>query len=186
MPAIFVCLMYFFVSKWPLFSEYITINRLTRIYLDQKARSITMKLYHETLYGPRQTKRYIRACAKCTNSDSSHVCAKSHPGNCSPSQRSIVSCPMIQFVDRKGPDQPARMHRLIWDFPVRIIMFEDRVSHSAAHIVIESWINIDRGGLWLNRTFVCLACSTMQLRILYFFLHSFIITFFLKKKGLSI
>ena len=37
-----------------------------------------------TVYGPRQAKMCFRACAKCTDSDSSHACAKSHPGICAP------------------------------------------------------------------------------------------------------
>ena len=44
---------------------------------------------------------------------SSCACAKYHPGICSP----LV---MILFADSKGPDQTARMRRLIWAFSVRI------------------------------------------------------------------
>ena len=42
-----------------------------------------LKIYFvvpEILSWLRQAKRCLRACAKCTHSDSSHACAKSHPG----------------------------------------------------------------------------------------------------------
>ena len=32
----------------------------------------------------------------------------------------ILECPMILLADSEGPDQPARMHRLIWALAVRI------------------------------------------------------------------
>ena len=43
------------------------------------------------IYGPCQAKMCHRACAKCPDSDSSHACAKSDPGICSPLIHSIVS-----------------------------------------------------------------------------------------------
>ena len=47
-------------------------------------------------YGPRQAKICLRACAKCTGSGSSHGCAKSDPGVCSPLIDSDLSlrCPL--------------------------------------------------------------------------------------------
>ena len=69
-------------------------------------------------YGPRQAQRCIRACAKCSGSDSSHSCAKSHPGICYQLIYSIVS--MIQLANSAGPDQTAQMRRLIWASAVRI------------------------------------------------------------------
>ena len=42
-------------------------------------------------YGLRKAKRFIRSCAKCTDSDSFRACAKFHPGICSPWLHLIVS-----------------------------------------------------------------------------------------------
>ena len=50
----------------------------------------------------------------CTNSDSSHACAKYHPDIC------ILQYPMSIVADSECPDQTARMRRLIWDFAIRI------------------------------------------------------------------
>ena len=41
--------------------------------------------------GPRQAKMCLRACAKCTDSDSSNACAKPNQGISSPSTYSIAS-----------------------------------------------------------------------------------------------
>ena len=43
------------------------------------------------IYGPRPAKIYLRACAKSTSFGSSHVCAKSRMGFCSPLKHFIVS-----------------------------------------------------------------------------------------------
>ena len=42
------------------------------------------------LNGPHQAKRSLK-CPKCTDSDSSHTCAKSQLGICSPLIHSVVS-----------------------------------------------------------------------------------------------
>ena len=70
------------------------------------------------LMGRSKPKSYHRACAKCTFSDSSRACVKSHPGIFSPLIRSIVSNDSVS--DSEGPDHIARMRRLIWAFTVRI------------------------------------------------------------------
>ena len=62
-------------------------------------------------YGLCQTKMCLQACTKCTVSDSSHTCTKSHPGICSSLRHSIVS---NDFVGRQC--------RLIWAFIVRIFL----------------------------------------------------------------
>ena len=49
---------------------------------------------------------------------SSCSCAEYRPGLGSHSH--ILWCPMILLADSAGPDQTARMHRLIWVFAVRI------------------------------------------------------------------
>ena len=51
-------------------------------------------------YGQRQAKRYLRPYGKCTDSDSSNVYAKSHPGIYSPLIQSIVS----NDSDSEGPN----------------------------------------------------------------------------------
>ena len=69
-------------------------------------------------YGPRQAKMCLRACAKCSDPDSSHACAKYYPGRCSQFLHSVV--PTVLLEDGEGPDQNARICRLIWAFAVRI------------------------------------------------------------------
>ena len=73
------------------------------------------------IYGQRQAKMCLRACAKCTDSDLSRACAKMQ----SLIQAVALHCnallyPRILFVDSECPDQTARMRRLIRAFAVRI------------------------------------------------------------------
>ena len=69
-------------------------------------------------YGPGQAKKCLRTCAKYADSD--------HPAHAQSIVRAlalhsyILWCPMILLADSAGPDQTARMHRLIWVFAVRI------------------------------------------------------------------
>ena len=78
------------------------------------------KVVTERQYRPGQAKRGLRACAKCTDSDSSHACTKSHLGICSPLIHSLDL--MILLADSKGPDQTAWMCRLTWTFVVLIYL----------------------------------------------------------------
>ena len=45
-----------------------------------------------SIYGPCQMKRCLQTCAKCTKSDSSRACSKSHPGICSPLAATLCAC----------------------------------------------------------------------------------------------
>ena len=51
---------------------------------------------------------------------SSYICAKYHPGLCSPFIHSVASREMILLADSEGPDQTAQMRKLIWAFSVRL------------------------------------------------------------------
>ena len=75
----------------------------------------------------------LRACAQCTNSDSSHACAKSYPGMCSP----LIHCVV--------PNDSVRGHLRSWsacvdaqvDLGLRCPhMPKDTFSHGAAHMSI--------------------------------------------------
>ena len=59
----------------------------------------------------------LQACAECIDSDSFNACAKSYLGIFSPLKHSTIS---NESADIEGPDQTARMRRLIWAFAVRI------------------------------------------------------------------
>ena len=59
--------------------------------------------------------------AKCTDSDSSPICAMSHPGICYPLIHSIVS----NYSDSEDPDQTVQMDRLIWAITVGISPMTD-------------------------------------------------------------
>ena len=66
----------------------------------------------KTPYGPRQAIKCLRTCAKCTDSD--------HPAHAQTNMRTIalhsyiLLYPKIILANREGPDQTARMRRLIW------------------------------------------------------------------------
>ena len=78
------------------------------------------------IYGPRQAKKRLRTCAKCTDSD--------HPAHAQNAIRafSLHTCillhPMNLLADSEGLDQLARMRRLIWALAVCIC------PHGADHI----------------------------------------------------
>ena len=57
-----------------------------------------------TWIGLRHAKMCLRACAKCSNSDSSHACAKYHSGICSPLIHSIVSSDSVSGLRRPWSD----------------------------------------------------------------------------------
>ena len=82
------------------------------------------------LFGFRQAKICLRACAKC---------AESHPAHAQRLIRafalhwSSLWCPMILFADSEGPDQTARMRRLIWAFDVHICP-KTCFSHGSWHL----------------------------------------------------
>ena len=84
--------------------------------------------------GQRHAKHCLRTCAKCADSD--------HPEHAQSLIRVfalhsyILQCPMILLGDSEGPDQPARMRRLIWAFAVRIC--PKRFSHGAAQLL--TWL----------------------------------------------
>ena len=63
-------------------------------------------LFHwfPTRYGSHQAKMCLQACAKCIVSDSSHSCAKSHLGICSPLIHSIVSNDSVSRQQRPSLD----------------------------------------------------------------------------------
>ena len=71
-----------------------------------------------SLHEPRQAKKCLRTCAKYANSD--------HPAHAQSIIRAfalhsyIPRYPMKLLADREGPDQTARMRRLILTFAVRI------------------------------------------------------------------
>ena len=88
---------------------------------------------------PRQAKLCLRACAKCTDSDSSHACAKSHPGIAFHWQFSIVS---NLLVDSKGPDQTAQSDQ---DLRCPHIL-KDTFSHSTAQIEFRFTPSCDKAG----------------------------------------
>ena len=60
----------------------------------------------------RKAKTCLRACAKCADSH--------HPAHAQGFELYILWYPMILLADREGPDQTARMRRLIWALAVRI------------------------------------------------------------------
>ena len=74
--------------------------------------------WHIDAFGSRQAKKSLRVRAICADSD--------HPPHAQSIIRALLSIlyilcyPIILFTDSEGPDQPARMRRLIWAFAVRI------------------------------------------------------------------
>ena len=63
----------------------------------------------QELNWPRQAKMCLRACAKCTDSDSSYACANSHTGTCSPYYSwYVLQRLIILFADSEVLDQTAR------------------------------------------------------------------------------
>ena len=102
------------------------IRRLIRTFADRirpKTRSLMARSIYGLLaarkylrtrmiyYRQRQKRMYLRACAKCTDSDSSDACANSHPDICSRLIHSVMSNDSISRQRRS--DQTARMRRLI-------------------------------------------------------------------------
>ena len=71
------------------------------------------------MYGQRQANQIPSDLCKIRRFTSSSACVKYHPGLRPPFIHSVVSNDSIQAVS-EGPDQTARMRRLVWAFAVRI------------------------------------------------------------------
>ena len=67
-------------------------------------------------YGPRQAKKYLRACAKCTNSD---IPMHAHIIPSFALHSYILLYPLILLDDGNCSDQTLMTSRLIWAFAVR-------------------------------------------------------------------
>ena len=65
--------------------------------------------------GPCQEKNFLRACTKCADSHYPACLVRAFALHWN-----ILQYPMILFADNEGPDQTARMRRLIWAFAVLI------------------------------------------------------------------
>ena len=64
----------------------------------------SLSIWRGSFCGQCQARRCRRTCAKCTDSDSSRTCAKSHPGICSPLIYSIVSYDSVSGQRRPRSD----------------------------------------------------------------------------------
>ena len=89
--------------------------------------------------GRAKQKMYLRACAKCTDSDPSHACAKSHPCICSQLIHSIVSDDSVSGQRRPRSDCADAQADLGLRCPH---MPEDAFSHGEAHIYIISYTKL--------------------------------------------
>ena len=81
-------------------------------------------------YGLRQAKKCLRACTKCTDSDSSRACSKSHPCICSPLIHSIESNNSVSGQQSSWSDCADAQADLGLRCPHKL---EDTFSHGAAH-----------------------------------------------------
>ena len=90
-------------------------------------------LMFSTLYGPRQAETCLRACAKCTYSDSSHACAMTHSCICSQLVHSIVSDDFVSGQRRLWSDCTDAQADLGLRCPY---VTEDTFSHVAIYINI--------------------------------------------------
>ena len=87
---------------------------------------------------PCQAKMCLRTCAKCTNSDSSRACLKSHPGICSPLIHSIVSNDSSISGQRRPWSDCADAQA---DLGLRCpYMPDDTFSHGEADLMINVWL----------------------------------------------
>ena len=86
-------------------------------------------------YRSRQEKRCLRACAKCTDTDSSRACSKSHPSLCSQLIHSIVSNDSVSGQRRPWSDSADTKA----DLGLRCLHIpENTFSHGAAHVKYET------------------------------------------------
>ena len=65
---------------------------------------LPLRIYSLFQSKPRQAKICLRACGKCTYSDTTHACAKFDPGICFPLLHSIVSNDSVSGQRRPRSD----------------------------------------------------------------------------------
>ena len=99
-------------------------DKMMTFFLSRLSFDMSCKLWFGLLprisiaYGPRQAKKCLWPCAKCSDSDSPHACAKSDLGICSPLIVSAVSNDCVTSPHQPGDTFSSRKHTYIIMLPL--------------------------------------------------------------------